>query len=285
MAKKKVGDIAIDVKRELIDREVEELTISRQCELLNLSRSTFYYDYCRGDEFNLQVMRKMDELYTENPFYGTRRMSVELKKMGFLVGRGLARTLMRRMGIEAIYPKPNLSKAHPGNKIYPYLLRGVDVNRKNQVWSTDITYIRMSAGYLYLTAIIDWHCRYVLSWKLSNSLDSAFCREALEEALNLGRPEIFNTDQGSQFTSTRFTEILVNNGIRISMDGRGRALDNVFIERFWRTLKQEEVYIKDYRDGLEAYQSLSKYICFYNKKRPHSSLGYLAPENVYRGEK
>lgn len=228
-------------------------------------------------------MRNIDKLYTKHPFYGTRRMSVELKKLGLPVGRDLARTLMHRMGIEAIYPKPNLSKAHPEHKIYPYLLREVSVNRKNQVWSTDITYIRMNAGFLYLTAVIDWHCRYVLSWRLSNSLDGAFCREALEEALSMGKPEIFNTDQGSQFTSTKFTEILIKKGVRVSMDGRGRALDNVFIERFWRTLKQEEVYIKDYCDGIEAHQSLDKYIYFYNKQRPHSSLGYLSPEKVYQG--
>jgi len=227
-------------------------------------------------------MHKLDELYTEHPFYGSRRMSVELKKMGLLVGRDLARTLMRRMGIEAIYPKPNLSKPYSGHRIYPYLLRGVPVNRKDHVWSTDITYIRMRAGFLYLTAVIDWHSRYILSWRLSNSLDGAFCREALEEALSKGSPEIFNTDQGSQFTSTQFTEILVKNGTRISMDGRGRALDNVFIERFWRSLKQEEVYIRDYIDGLEAYQSLDRYICFYNKRRPHSSLGYISPETVYQ---
>ena len=275
----------MNAKRELIDREFGELTISRQCQLVDLSRSTFYYDYCRDDEFNILAMRKIDELYTERPFYGSRRMSITLKEMGLPVGRDLARTLMRRMGIEAIYPKPNLSKPHLGHKIYPYLLRGVPVKRNNQVWSTDITYIRMSAGFLYLTAIIDWYSRYVLSWRLSNSLDGAFCREALEEALSMGRPEIFNTDQGSQFTSDQFTKILTKNEISISMDGRGRALDNVFIERFWRSLKQEEVYINDYQDGLEAYRSLDKYIYFYNKKRPHSSLGYISPEKVYRGEK
>ena len=227
-------------------------------------------------------MREIDELYTAHPFYGTRRMSFVLKEKGFPVGRDLVRALMQKMGIEAIYAKPNLSRAHLGHKIYPYLLRGVDVNRKNQVWSTDITYIRMKAGFLYLTAVIDWHCRYILSWRLSNSLDGAFCREALEEALNMGKPEIFNTDQGSQFTGPQFTEILEKNGIRISMDGRGRALDNIFIERFWRTVKQEEVYIKDYSDGLEAHQSLDEFMRFYNKKRPHSSLSYLSPETVYR---
>lgn len=230
-------------------------------------------------------MHKIDELYTENPYYGSRRMSVELKKIGLPVGRDLARTLMRKMGIEAIYPKPNLSTAHPEHKIYPYLLRGVTVGRKDQVWSSDITYLRMHTGFLYLTAVIDWHSRYILSWRLSNSLDGSFCRDALEESLSAGRPEIFNTDQGSQFTSPQFTNLLSKRGIRISMDGRGRALDNVFIERFWRTLKQEEVYLKDYRDGLEAHQSLGQYISYYNERRPHSSLKYLSPGIVYQSGK
>ena len=267
----------------MIDRSDVALTLKRQCELLDLSRSTYYYDYCRENEFNLKVMHEIDELYTANPFYGTRRMSVELKKMGLPAGRDLVRTLMRKMGLESIYAKPNLSISHPGHKVYPYLLRGVAIVRKNQVWSTDITYIRMRAGFLYLVAIIDWHCRYILSWRLSNSLDGSFCREALREALQLGKPEVFNTDQGSQFTCREFTDMLLKNDIRISMDGRGRALDNVFIERFWRTVKQEEVYIKDYCDGLEARESLDKYMLFYNRKRPHSSLGYLCPEEVYYG--
>lgn len=260
----------------------KQLTVNDQCKLLSLSRSTFYYHHCCESEFNLQVMRRIDELFTRHPYYGTRRMAVVLKKEGLVVGRDLVRTLMRKMGIGAIYAKPNLSASHSEHKIYPYLLRGVSIDRTDQVWSTDITYIRMHAGFLYLTAVIDWRSRYILSWRLSNSLDGAFCREALDEALSKGTPEIFNTDQGSQFTATKFTNMLSNKKIRISMDGRGRALDNVFIERFWRTVKQEEVYIKDYQDGLDAYQSLDEYFSFYNKSRPHSSLGYLSPETIYR---
>lgn len=216
------------------------------------------------------------------PFYGKRRISAALQAMGHDVGVDLARTLMRRMGIEAIYPKPNLSEPHPNHKIYPYLLRGVEIEKINQVWSTDITYLRMRNGFLYLTAVIDWHSRFVLAWKLSNSLDGLFCREVLLEALKIGKPEMFNTDQGAQYTSTEFTQILEMAGIRISMDGRGRALDNVWVERLWRTVKQEEVYIRDYSDGLDAHRSLERYFGFYNEKRPHSSLGYVSPGSVYK---
>ena len=189
------------------------------------------------------------------------------------------------MGIETIYPKPNLSKACPGHKKYPYLLRGIEIVRTNQVWSTDITYVPMRNGFLYLTAVIDWYSRYILAWKLSNSLDGIFCREVLKEALRRGRPDMFNTDQGAQYTSIEFTGILIEAGIQISMDGRGRALDNVFIERLWRSVKQEEVYIRDYIDGLEAHRSLEKYFEFYNEERLHSSLGYISPGMIYRGER
>ncbi len=189
---------------------------------------------------------------------------------------------MRRMGIEAIYPKPNLSQPHPDHKVYPYLLRGVEIERINQVWSTDITYLRMRNGFLYLTAVIDWYSRYVLAWKLSNSLDGIFCREVVLAALKKGRPDIFNTDQGAQYTSIEFIKILVEAGISISMDGRGRCLDNVWIERLWRTVKQEEVYIRDYTDGLDAHRNLNRYFNFYNETRPHSSLNYMSPGTVYR---
>ena len=274
----------MSAKRKLIDYAASSPMVRRQCELLELPRSTFYYRECRDDAFNLEVMRKIDELYLEDPSLGSRRMSIRLRNSGLPVGRALARTLMRRMGLEAVFPKPKLSRTHPEHKIYPYLLRGVAIDRKDQVWSTDITYIPMRLGYLYLVAVIDWHCRYVLSWRLSNSLEGRFCREALEEALGIGKPEIFNTDQGSQFTSVRFTEILQQHQVLISMDGRGRALDNIFIERFWRTLKYEEVYLRDYRDGLEANESLSRYIDYYNKVRPHSSLGYRSPEEAYQAK-
>ena len=228
------------------------------------------------------MMREIDQIFLSCPFYGKRRISVVLKSKGHEVGVDLARTLMKRMGIKAIYPKPNLSKPHPGHKIYPYLLRGVEINRINQVWSTDITYLPMRNGFLYLTAVIDWFSRYVLAWRLSNSLDGLFCREVLLEALKRGNPEVFNTDQGAQYTSIEFTKILAEAGIQISMDGRGRALDNVWIERLWRTVKQEEVYIRDYLDGYDAYQSLDRYFGFYNEERLHSSHGYIAPGVIYR---
>jgi putative transposase len=228
------------------------------------------------------MMREIDLLFTAWPFYGKRRISAVLKSRGHEVGVDLARTLMKRMGIAAIYPKPNLSRAFPGHKIYPYLLRGVEIERINQVWSTDITYLPMRHGFLYLTAVIDWYSRYVLAWRLSNSLDGMFCREVLQAALKKGTPHMFNTDQGAQYTSKEFTGILLEAGIKISMDGRGRALDNVWVERLWRTVKQEEVYIRDYVDGLDAHRSLEKYFSFYNEERLHSSLGYIAPGVIYR---
>jgi Transposase and inactivated derivatives len=229
------------------------------------------------------MMREIDMLYMIRPYYGKRRMSFELGKKGYKVGVGLARTLMKRMGLEAVYAKPKLSVPHPAHKVYPYLLRGVEINRVNQVWSTDITYIRMRNGFLYLTAVIDWYSRYVIAWKLSNSLDGIFCREVLLEAIRKGKPEIFNTDQGAQYTSMEFTKILLEAGILISMDGRGRAIDNIWIERLWRTVKQEEVYIQDYADGRDAYLRIERYFGFYNYERPHSSLGYQTPGLIYLG--
>ena len=229
------------------------------------------------------MMKEIDLLFLACPFYGKRRISAVLKSKGHEVGVDLSRTLMQRMGIEAIYPKPNLSKPYPGHKIYPYLLRGIEIERINQVWSTDITYLRMRHGFLYLTAVIDWYSRYVLAWRLSNSLDGMFCKEVLREALMKGTPDTFNTDQGAQYTSIEFTGILLQAGIKISMDGRGRALDNVWVERLWRTVKQEEVYIRDYVDGLDAHRSLEKYFIFYNEERLHSSLSYTAPGVIYRG--
>jgi putative transposase len=228
------------------------------------------------------MMNEIDQIFMTCPFYGKRRISAVLKSRGHNVGVDLARSLMRRMGLQAIYPKPNLSKPHPGHKVYPYLLRGVEINRSDQVWSTDITYLPMRNGFLYLTAVIDWYSRYILAWKLSNSLDGIFCREVLLDALKKGIPDIFNTDQGAQYTSVEFTKILIEASIKISMDGRGRALDNIWIERFWRTIKQEEIYIRDYVNGFDAYKSLEKYFEFYNERRPHSSLGYLSPGVIYR---
>lgn len=229
-------------------------------------------------------MSAIDKIYMERPEYGKRRMSIRLREQGLDVGVELARTLMKQMGLEAIGPKPNLSKPHPNHKIYPYGLRGMTIVKANQAWSTDITYVPMRNGFLYLTAVIDWYSRYILAWKLSNSLDGLFCREVLQEALNkFGKPEWFNTDQGTQYTCVEFIHILEGAGIRISMDGRGRALDNVWIERFWRTIKYEEVYPKAYADGLSAVQSLGMYFPYYNCKRPHSALGNATPEQIYRG--
>ncbi len=262
--------------------EDPDCMIEHQCKLLGLSRSTYYYEPCYDDAFNLAMMRAIDQIFMAYPFYGKRRISAVLKSRGHEVGVDLARVLMKRMGLEAIYPKPNLSKLHPGHKIYPYLLREVEIERRNQVWSTDITYLPMRNGFLYLTAVIDWYSRYVLAWRLSNSLDGIFCREVLQDALKKGTPDIFNTDQGAQYTSIEFTKILIEAGIKISMDGRGRALDNVWVERLWRTIKQEEVYIRDYVDGLDAHRSLEKYFDFYNEERLHSSLGYVSPGVIYR---
>ena len=230
-------------------------------------------------------MREIDKLYTIHPEYGKRRMSVMLKRMGLNVGVGLARTLMAKMGLEANGPKPNLSKPHPAHKKFPYGLRGVAIIRPNQVWSTDITYIPMKNGFLYLTAVIDWFSRYILSWRLSNSLDGYFCRAVLLEALeHFGVPEWFNTDQGAQYTSLEFIKILEAAQVQISMDGRGRALDNVWIERFWRTVKYEEIYPKNYEDGYIANKELGLYFPYYNTTRPHSALNYLTPEQVYHGD-
>ena len=274
--------MSLDEKRKLIEPGDLDFTIKHQCELIGLSRSTYYHEPCSEPIQNLVIMKEIDQIFMAYPFYGKRRISFALKSKGYDVGIDLARTLMKRMGLKAIYPKPNLSKPYPGHKTYPYLLRGVEIEKINQVWSTDITYIPMRNGFLYLTAVIDWYSRYVLAWRLSNSLDGVFCREVLQEALMKGKPDMFNTDQGAQYTCIEFTKILLDAEIKISMDGRGRALDNVWVERLWRTVKQEEVYIRDYQDGRDAHRSLEKYFGFYNEERPHSSLGYKAPGVIYR---
>jgi putative transposase len=228
-------------------------------------------------------MRLIEEQYTKTPFYGVRRITTALRRLGCLINHKRIARLMRIMGLEAIYPKPRLSKACKENKKYPYLLRGLSIVRPNQVWSTDITYIRLHSGFAYLAAIMDWFSRYVVSWVLSNTLDTFFCVDMLEKALNVNRPEIFNSDQGSQFTSSDFTCTLENNGIKISMDGRGRLYENIFVERLWRTVKYEEVYLKDYSNMHEAKISLGQYFDFYNNERPHQSLGNRTPEEVYYG--
>ncbi len=261
-----------------------KISIRRQCALLGVSRSGLYYESAGPSAEDLWVMRRIDEQYTLTPFYGSRRMAAHLSGQGLAVNRKRVQRLMRQMGLKAIYPKPRLSTKDLQHKVYPYLLRGVMVASPDQVWSTDITYIRLRAGFLYLVAILDWFSRYVLSWRLSNTLEVAFCLEALEEALQgRRRPEIFNSDQGVQFTSRDFTGRLEREGIRVSMDGRGRVFGNIFIERLWRTVKYEEVYLNDYERGRDARDGLGRYFRFYNQERPHQALGYQTPEAVYWG--
>lgn len=269
-------------KKELVDPEEGRISISRQTELLGLCRSGFYYRSVI-DPYEEVLMRLIDEQYTKTPFYGSRRMTEVLKREGHPVNRKRIRRLMGSMGIEAIYPKPNLSRRQPENRIYPYLLRGLEIERNNQVWGSDITYIRLNKGWIYLVAIMDWYSRYVISWEISDQLEASFCLEALERALEIDKPEIFNTDQGSQFTSLEFTNRLERNDIRISMDGKGRAIDNIFTERLWRSLKYEEVYIRDYQSLKEAKGGIEKYLTFYNKQRLHQSLDYRTPAEVYWG--
>jgi putative transposase len=275
-------DLTPEEKRVLVDRTNELIPISRQASLLGIARSTVYYEPV-VDPYDIELMRLIDEQYTKTPFYGSRRITVSLKGNGHKVNRKRVQGLMRVMGIEAIYPKPRLSEPHQDHKIYPYLLRDVKVTRSNQVWGSDITYIRLSKGWAYLVAIMDWFSRYVVAWELSTSLEVDFCLFALERALVLATPEIFNSDQGSQFTSTDFVCQLEQKDIRISMDGRGRFIDNIFTERLWRSLKYEEVYLKDYQSVREARQGIDQYLTFYNLERPHQSLGDRTPAEIYFG--
>jgi putative transposase len=256
-------------------------SIHRRCELLKISRSSCYYRPREIPAEELQIMRKMDRQYLATPFYGARKMAAWLKSQGQSVNRKRVRRLMHKMGLRAIYRRPRTSQPGAGHKIYPYLLRDLVVNRPDQVWAADITYIPMAKGFMYLVAIIDWYSRYVIAWKLSNTLDDTFCCEVLKEALRKGKPEIFNTDQGSQFTGEAFTKLLEGSGIRISMDGKGSYNDNLFIERLWRTVKYEEVYLKAYTDGRDARRNLEDYFRFYNTERPHQALGYRTPAEVY----
>jgi putative transposase len=268
----------------LIEREeCSAVSVRRQCELIFFNRSSLYYAPVPVSPEDQSVMNQIDEIYTKWPFYGARRMSWELKRLGLFVGRKRTGRLMRLMGLEAVFPKRNTSKPHPGHPVYPYLLRGVTVNRTNQVWSMDITYIRLKQGFVYLAAVIDWKSRYVLSWKISNTLTTDFCVEALKEALTYGTPEIFNTDQGCQFTSEEFVKVLRDRKIQISMDGRGRALDNIFVERLWRSVKYENVYLKGYETIPDAEAGLREYFDFYNLQRHHQSLAYKTPWLVYSG--
>jgi putative transposase len=275
-------DWSVEQKRQLLEPGHAHVSLRRQCALLGLARSSLY-SAPRGERpENLHLLRLLDAQYTATPFYGSRRMTAWLRSQGYAVNRKRVTRLMRQMGIEAIYTKPHLSRPLAGHKIYPYLLRGVKIERVNHVWSADITYIRLHQGFIYLVAVIDWWSRYVLSWAVSITLESAFCLEALETALRRGRPAIFNTDQGAQFTSCAFTERLRQGGIQISMDGRGRALDNVFVERLWRSVKYEEVYLREYNTVREARQGLQRYFGFYNDERLHQALGYRTPAAVYR---
>jgi putative transposase len=271
----------IAARRLMIEPNNYQISIVKQCELLGISRSGYYYRPRPESPENLAIMRLMDEQYLKTPFYGARRLQAYINDQGYSVNIKRIRRLLGLMGLEAIYPRPNIIKAQPGHKIYPYLLNGLSINDINKVWSSDITYIPMKSGFLYLVAIMDWYSRYVLSWRLSNSLDSTFCVDALDEALELGCPEIFNTDQGTQFTSESHTSRLTVNQIKISMDSKGRALDNVFIERLWRSLKYEYVYLNAPETGKELYHGLYDYFNFYNNERPHQSLGYQVPSAVH----
>jgi putative transposase len=269
-------------RKALIRRDRPELSLSRQCEILAISRSSFYYTPKGESPENLALMRRIDELYLKYPFYGSRQMVRQLRRAGVRVGRHRVRRLMRLMGLEAIYQAPRTSTPHPAHRVYPYLLTGLIIDRPNQVWCADITYIPVQRGFLYLVAIMDWATRHVLAWRLSNTMDAGFCVEALNEALaRYGRPEIFNTDQGSQFTSFEFTGVLKDAGVAISMDGRGRCMDNIFIERLWRSLKYEAVYLHELTDGFKAERVIRDWMGFYNTERPHSSLAGQTPAEAY----
>lgn len=278
---KKNLDCCAEERRRWIEQDHSKISIARQCDLLSLARSSYYYCATGESEENLLLMRLLDEKYTQTPFYGVMRMMVWLRKAGHGVNPKRVRRLMRLMGLEAIYPKPRLSLGGPGHKIFPYLLSGVPIERSNQVWSTDITYIRLRHGFVYLVAVMDWYSRYVLSWEISVTMETSFCIAALDWALRRGRPEIFNSDQGAQFTSHDFTKRLLDKSIRISMDGRGRVFDNIFVERLWRTVKYEDIYLKDYVDVPMLIGGLGSYFDFYNRERPHQSLDYRTPASVY----
>ena len=282
--------LSLEEKRRLIERDHSVFSIRRQCELLGLNRSSLYIrsrvePRIESDE-NLELMALIDRQYMETPFFGSRQMSSWLRRQGYAVGRKRIRRLMKLMGLHGVAPGPETSKKHPENRVYPYLLKDIVVERANHVWSSDITYVRMSGGFMYLTAVIDWGTRYVLSWELSNSLESSFCLKALRESLDrYGKPDIFNTDQGSQYTSGEFTDALLESGIRISMDGRGWAFDNIFTERLWRSVKYECIYLNGYETVPELSEGRGKWFRFYNEKRPQSSLGGdRTPHEAYFGK-
>ena len=257
----------------------------RQCALLGLNRASLYYEPAGETAENLRLMRLIDGEYTAHPFYGSRRMTAWLSRRGEAVNRKRVQRLMRLMGLEAIYPKPRLSAAGRGHRVYPYLLRGVRIGRPDQVWGADITYVPLAAGFMYLAATIDWYSRFVVAWRLSNTLDGVLCLDMLDEALSRGRPEVFNTDQGVQFTAEAWTGRVQAAGVAVSMDGRGRCLDNVFVERLWRTVKYEDIYLQGYEAVPDLVAGLGRYFGFYNEERPHQSLGDRTPGQVYRGRR
>jgi putative transposase len=267
----------------MIEPHHPKLSVARQCELLGLARSSYYHQPQALSEEEQRLMRLIDELYLLHPFYGSRQMTRVLRREGLTINRKRVRRLMRLMGLEALCPKPNLSRANAAHPIYPYLLRDLEVTRPNQVWATDITYVPIQGGFIYLCAVIDWFSRRVLAWELSNTLDADFCVWAVARAIaEHGVPEIFNTDQGCQFTSVEFTKPLLDLGVKLSMDGKGRALDNVFVERLWRSLKYEEIYLKSYTSMIDAHRQLDWYFHLYNERRPHSSLDDRTPDEAYR---
>jgi putative transposase len=282
VAKKKVP-LSARQQRLLIDNAHPQLSVRRQCELLGVNRSTLYYEPASATEENLTLMKLIDKQYTDHPFYGSRKMTKWLQEvMKLEVNRKRVQRLMRLMDLQVIYPKPKLSLPGKGHKVFPYLLRDVTIGRVNQVWSTDITYIPMPNGFMYLAAVIDWYSRYVIAWRLSNTLDGLFCLELLEEALEQGQPVVFNTDQGVQFTAEAFTSRLLSAGIAVSMDGKGRCLDNVFVERLWRSVKYEEIYVYWHETVPQLSKGLQRYFPFYNEERLHQSLDYRTPGEVYR---
>lgn len=265
----------------LLDGDDDNLSLVQQCQILNVNRSSYYYEQVEESEYNIGLMNLIDKEYTNHPFYGSRRMTVWLNGQGYSVNRKRVQRLMQKMGLEAIYPKRNLSKASPSHKKYKYLLKDVEASFPGHIWSTDITYIKLKTGFAYCTAIIDWYSRYVISWEVDNTLCNDFCKKALLDALEIGKPKIFNTDQGVQYTSSDFTGILEGEGIQISMDGKGRALDNIFVERLWRTLKYEDIYLKDYSSVKDAREGIGRFFSFYNNERPHQSLDYQCPRDVF----
>ncbi|WP_390622500.1 IS3 family transposase, partial [Vasconcelosia minhoensis] len=269
-------------RKALVEAEHPELSLVRQCQLLGISRSSLYYQPVGPLDEELTLLRLIDQMYLEMPFYGSRRMTAQLQRLGYRINRKRVRRLMRQLGLQAVYPKPKLSMRHPEHKIYPYLLRGVDIVSVNQVWSTDITYLPVLRGHFYLVAVMDWYSRKVLSWRIANTMDVAFCLDALEEALsNYAKPTIFNSDQAAQFTANAFTNCLQQADVQISMDGRGRCHDNIFIERLWRSVKWELIYLKAFENGNHLSQEVTTWFHWYNRQRLHQSLNYRTPDEVY----